>query len=61
MVLSSKNANCCNADGIDKANRVCELAAEHIVVMWLVELISQSGVIGHILPIEPFEQGMGKV
>ena len=32
MVLSSKNANCCNADGIDRANRVCELAAEQMGV-----------------------------
>ena len=61
MVLSSKNANCCNADGIDKANRVCELAAEQMGVQPEELLIAQTGVIGQILPIEPFEQGMGKV
>ena len=61
MVLSSKNANCCNADGIDKANRVCELAAEKMGVKPEELLIAQTGVIGQILPIEPFEQGMGKV
>lgn len=61
MVLSSKNANCCNADGIDKANRVCELAAEQMGVQPEELLIAQTGVIGQVLPIEPFEQGMGKV
>ena len=58
MILNSKNANTCNADGIEKARRMCELAAGKLGVRTEEILIAQTGVIGQIMPIEPVENAI---
>jgi glutamate N-acetyltransferase/amino-acid N-acetyltransferase len=58
VVVNSKNANTCNADGIDKAERICELAAEALNIDTNMVINASTGVIGQIIPIEPFEQHM---
>ncbi len=55
IILNSKNANACNADGITKSEQMCALAAEKVGVPTEQVLIAQTGVIGQIMPIEPIE------
>ncbi len=55
VIMNSKNANTCNADGIIKAERMCELAADALGLRPEEVLVASTGVIGQILPIEPIE------
>lgn len=55
VIANSKNANTCNADGEEKAQRMTELAAEQLGVQVDEVVVASTGVIGEILPIEPIE------
>lgn len=55
VIANSKNANTCNADGEEKAMRMCELAAQHLGLKPEEVIVASTGVIGQILPIEPIE------
>ena len=64
VVVNSRNANTCNADGIEKAERMCELAAEALNIDKHDVIVASTGVIGQPLPIEPFEKSvpeLGKI
>jgi len=56
VIMNSKNANTCNADGEEKAERMCALAAEQLHLSAQEVLVASTGVIGQILPIEPVEK-----
>lgn len=56
VIVNSKNANTCNADGEEKARRMCELTAENLGCKPEEVIVASTGVIGQILPIEPFEK-----
>ena len=56
FILNSKNANTCNADGEQKALRMCGLVAERMKIKPEEVLVAQTGVIGQIFPIEPVER-----
>lgn len=56
FILNSKNANTCNADGEQKAYRMCELVAERMAIKPEEVLVAQTGVIGQVFPIEPVEE-----
>ena len=56
FILNSKNANTCNADGEQKALRMCGLVAERMDIKPEEVLVAQTGVIGQIFPIEPVER-----
>lgn len=58
VVVNSKNANTCNADGEEKAERICELAAAELGIPSDEMIVASTGVIGQPLPIEPFETHM---
>ncbi|MDD7390147.1 MAG: bifunctional glutamate N-acetyltransferase/amino-acid acetyltransferase ArgJ [Lachnospiraceae bacterium] len=58
VVVNSKNANTCNADGEEKAERICELAAAELGIPVNEMIVASTGVIGQPLPIEPFETHM---
>ncbi|MCH5170718.1 MAG: bifunctional glutamate N-acetyltransferase/amino-acid acetyltransferase ArgJ [Oscillospiraceae bacterium] len=58
VIANSKNANTCNADGIEKANRMCELVAKELGVPQEQVIVASTGVIGQILPIEPIEKAV---
>lgn len=58
VVVNSKNANTCNADGVEKAERICELAADALGIDADMIINASTGVIGQIIPIEPFEEHM---
>lgn len=53
VIANSKNANTCNADGVEKANRMCELVANELNVPKEQVIVASTGVIGQVLPIEP--------
>lgn len=58
VIVNSKNANTCNADGVEKASRMCELAAEALGIDDSEVVVASTGIIGQILPIEPIEKGI---
>lgn len=55
VIVNSKNANTCNADGEQKAFRMCELTANELGIAPEEVIVASTGVIGQILPIEPVE------
>lgn len=61
LIANSGNANTCNADGIEKAEKMCELAAQELGVSKEEVIVASTGVIGEVLPIEPIENGIGRL
>ena len=55
VIANSKNANTCNADGEEKAEKMCQLAAGKLGIKAEEVIVASTGVIGQILPIEPIE------
>ncbi len=55
VIANSKNANTCNFDGEEKAERMCALAANELGIDADKVIVASTGVIGQILPIEPIE------
>ncbi|MDO4943605.1 MAG: bifunctional glutamate N-acetyltransferase/amino-acid acetyltransferase ArgJ [Ruminococcus sp.] len=55
VIVNSKNANTCNADGEQKAERMCELTAAQLNIKPEEVIVASTGVIGQVLPIEPIE------
>ncbi len=53
VIVNSVNANACNADGIAKAEKMCELAADALQLQPEDIIVASTGVIGQTLPIEP--------
>lgn len=58
VIVNSKNANTCNADGIEKADKMCSLVADALGIPQEQVLVASTGVIGQILPIEPIEKAV---
>lgn len=58
VIVNSKNANTCNADGIEKAERISQLAADALGIDVNLVINASTGVIGQVIPIEPFEEHM---
>ncbi len=59
VIANSKNANTCNADGEEKAEKMCALAAAELGINADEVIVASTGVIGQILPIEPIESHIG--
>lgn len=55
IIANSKNANTCNVDGIEKAEKMTELAANVLKIRPEQVVVASTGVIGQKLPIEPIE------
>ncbi len=58
VIVNSKNANTCNADGEEKAEKMCSLTAEALGIKSEEVVVASTGVIGQILPIEPIEKAI---
>ncbi|MBR1422472.1 MAG: bifunctional glutamate N-acetyltransferase/amino-acid acetyltransferase ArgJ [Ruminococcus sp.] len=58
IIVNSKNANTCNADGEQKARRMCELTAQALGIRPEEVIVASTGVIGQVLPIEPIEKAV---
>ncbi len=55
VICNSGNANTCNADGEEKARRMCEIAGQALSISANDVIVASTGVIGQVLPIEPIE------
>lgn len=55
VICNSGNANTCNADGEQKAWRMCKIAANVLHIDPTDVIVASTGVIGQVLPIEPIE------
>ena len=53
VIVNSKNANTCNADGEEKAEKMCSLASDALGIKSEEVIVASTGVIGQVLPIEP--------
>lgn len=58
VIVNSVNANTCNPDGLEKADKMCRLAAAQLGISPEDVIVASTGVIGQVLPIEPIENGM---
>lgn len=61
VIVNSKNANTCNADGKEKAMEMCQLTAEALGIAPEQVIVASTGVIGQILPIEPIKAAVPKL
>lgn len=59
VICNSGNANTCNADGVEKAEKMCALCAQHLGIDPSDVIVGSTGVIGQLLPMEPIEKAMG--
>lgn len=57
VIVNSGNANTCNADGREKAEQMCDIAADVLGVRSEDVIVASTGVIGEVLPIEPIIKG----
>ncbi|MBQ8177519.1 MAG: bifunctional glutamate N-acetyltransferase/amino-acid acetyltransferase ArgJ [Oscillospiraceae bacterium] len=58
VIANSKNANTCNADGEEKALKMCKLTADALGIAPEQVIVASTGVIGQILPIEPIREAV---
>ncbi|QAT48530.1 bifunctional glutamate N-acetyltransferase/amino-acid acetyltransferase ArgJ [Caproiciproducens sp. NJN-50] len=58
VIVNSGNANTCNADGVEKAERMCRAAAKALSVEDGDVIVASTGVIGVPLPVEPIESAV---
>ena len=61
IIINSGNANTCNADGIEKAKKMCKLTADSLNINITDVLVASTGVIGQTLNIEPIENNINKL
>lgn len=60
-ICNSGNANTCNADGWEKAQKMCDLVAAQLHIDPSDIIVASTGVIGQILPIEPIANGVAEL
>ena len=58
VICNSGNANTCNADGIEVAEKMCQLVADEIGIDAKDVIVASTGVIGQRLDIEPIKEGL---
>ena len=58
VICNSGNANTCNADGVEKAQAMCDLAAQALGIEPQDVVVASTGVIGQVLPMEPIQAGI---
>lgn len=61
VIVNSKNANTCNADGEEKAEKMCSLAADALGIKPEEVIVASTGVIGQVLPIEPIVKAVPRL
>ena len=61
VICNSGNANTCNADGIEIAEKMCAIAADTLGISATDVVVASTGVIGQPLSITPFESGIPAV
>ncbi len=61
VIVNSGNANTCNDNGIEIAEKMCQLAADALNIKVEDVLVGSTGVIGQPLSIEPIEAKIGQL
>ncbi len=61
VVCNSGIANTCNADGIEKAEGMCEITANALGISKSDIIVASTGVIGQPLDLEPVKNGIGEL
>ena len=61
VICNSGNANTCNANGVQIAEQMCQLAANALNILPQDVIVASTGVIGQPLNIAPIEQGIPKL
>jgi len=61
IICNSGIANTCNADGIEKAQGMCDIAAAELGIDASDVIVSSTGVIGMPLDLEPVKNGIGEL
>lgn len=61
VICNSGNANTCNADGIVKAQQMCDITAKALNIDPCDVIVASTGIIGQVLNIEPIKNGMNKL
>lgn len=61
VICNSGIANTCNADGIEKAEGMCEITANALGISKSDIIVASTGVIGQPLDLEPVKNGIGKL
>ena len=61
IVCNSGNANTCNADGLEKAQQMCDLTAKALDLDSKDVIVASTGVIGLPFNIEPIANGLPKL
>ncbi|MBR6594786.1 MAG: bifunctional glutamate N-acetyltransferase/amino-acid acetyltransferase ArgJ [Clostridia bacterium] len=61
VICNSGNANTCNANGIEIAERMCDITAKALGINAEDVIVASTGVIGQPLDIAPIEAGMGSL
>lgn len=61
VICNSGNANTCNADGIEIAEKMCAITADTLGIDATDVVVASTGVIGQPLSITPFESGIPAV
>ena len=61
VVCNSGIANTCNADGIEKAEGMCEITANALGISKSDIIVASTGVIGQPLDLEPVKDGMDEL
>ena len=57
VIVNSGNANTCNSDGVEKAEMMCEIAANALNVDKNDVIVASTGVIGMTLDVTPISKG----
>ena len=57
VIVNSGNANTCNSDGVEKAEMMCQIAADSLGVDKSDIIVASTGVIGMTLDIAPIAKG----
>ncbi len=58
IIVNSKNANTCNANGVEIAEAVCDLVAKELGIKATEVVVASTGVIGEPIFVEPFANAM---
>lgn len=58
VICNSGIANTCNADGVEKAQAMCDLAAQYLHIDASDVIVGSTGVIGQPIDLTPIENGM---
>ena len=61
IICNSGNANTCNANGIEIAEKTCQLLADELKISANDIVVASTGVIGQPLSLEPFERGIPEI